>query len=333
MGKQITVVIPTYNRVEQLSRVIDHLLASDVEGFSLVEIIVVDDGSAVSPESMIASKSVAAPFTLRCERQENAGPAKARNNGYRRASADTVLFIDDDILVSPGLLTQHVEAHDQYPGSVIIGPCPCVQPDVPIPSSRYIRSLEHAALADIPAKGFAEVNTVVSGNLSIERRMFFDDNGMYDDNLNSPTAEEFDVIAKLRRRRIPVYLGKELVADHLQPTGIEATCLREYKHAVGIGELAVKAPHLADELDEIKNFLAVNGEGSSGDPAALRAKKAVKRVLSGSGSRHFGLGIVKGIERILPLDALMFPLFRTIIGLNIFAGVRDGIKKFGSQDL
>ena len=212
MAYQITVVIPTYNRINQLSDVLDHLLKSDVENFSVVEMIVVDDGSDVSPESMTLAKTVYAPFTLKCERQENAGPARARNNGYRKASTDIVLFIDDDILVPPGLLWQHVAAHSTYPSSVIVGPCPCVQPDLSIPSSRYVMALENVPFHPISDNDYVQINTVISGNLSIERKLFMADNGLYDDNLNSPTAEEFDVIARLRRRCIPVYLGKKIVA-------------------------------------------------------------------------------------------------------------------------
>jgi glycosyltransferase involved in cell wall biosynthesis len=62
-------------------------------------------------------------FTLKCVRQENAGPAAARNLGFTASRGDIVIFIDDDILVPPELVRQHVEAHELNPGSVIFGLC------------------------------------------------------------------------------------------------------------------------------------------------------------------------------------------------------------------
>jgi glycosyltransferase involved in cell wall biosynthesis len=329
MDYQVTVVIPTYNRIDQLSMVIDHLLKCEAEKFSKVEIIVVDDGSSKSPEAMLLGKSIAQPFVIKYERQENAGPAKARNNGYRKAMCSTVLFLDDDILCSPDLLVRHVEAHRSKPSSVITGPYICVQPAVPIPSSRYVSELERSVNLSVSDDDeFVELHTVNSGNLSIEREMFLGDNGLYDDSLKSPTAEEYDVIAKLKRRGIPVYSAKNLAAIHLQPTTIEETCKREYKHAIGIGELAVKMPELANELSEIKTFLDVNGKVASSDPAGMKAKKRLKSIFSGTGLRNLLLQFVKTTEKILPFDSIMFPLFRIVIGINLYAGVNDGKRKF-----
>lgn len=327
---EISVVIPTYNRIEQLSDVLDHLLKSEVEGFSNIEIIVVDDGSSVSPESMILNKQAAKPFVLKYEQQQNAGPARARNNGYRKATCSIVLFLDDDVLVSPRLLRHHVEAHKAYPSSVIIGSYFCLESERSLPSSRYVLRLEHAANNLFSDSDFVEINTVNSGNLSIEREMFQNENGLYDDDLNSPTAEEFDVIAKLRRRKIPVYLGKRLSAVHLQSTSIAETCKREYKHAVGIGELSVKMPRLAEELNEVKNFLVIN-QTTDSDLIGMRLKKNIKRLLSKKAVRALLVKIVSSTEKILPFDTIMFPLFRAVIGINIFAGVNDGKQKFEAK--
>ncbi len=329
MAKQISVVIPTHNRSSQLSQVLDNLLKSEANDFSLIEIIIVDDGSAVSPKSMIRMKSASAPFILRYERQENLGPSRARNNGYRKASANIVLFIDDDILVPPTLIAQHVVAHIKYPASVITGPCPCIQPKKSVPSSRYIHWLESADLNLIPEAGFVETPAVISGNLSIEREMFIEENGLYDDNL-SAVAEDFVVLAKLKRQSIPIYIGRELAASHLQPTNIEETCKREYKHAFGIGELAIKMPELASELAAIKRFLDVNGAPASTDSVVLYMKKQVKRLLAKDLLRRFMLRLVIAAERILPFDRWLFPLFKMAVGVHIFAGIRDGMKKFQS---
>ena len=114
---KITVVIPTYNRAEQLSDVIDYLLKSESSGFDDIQIIVVDDGSATSSRSVVEEKKTIRPFRLKYIYQNNAGPAEARNNGLRNASNELVVFVDDDVLLFPDALRKHVEAHSEFPRS------------------------------------------------------------------------------------------------------------------------------------------------------------------------------------------------------------------------
>ena len=61
------------------------------------EIIVVDDGSTDDTEQVIARYG----GKLRYIRQENSGPAAARNNGIRRATSDFIAFLDSDDLWTP----------------------------------------------------------------------------------------------------------------------------------------------------------------------------------------------------------------------------------------
>jgi len=104
-----TVVVPTYNRAQQLARVLESLVRQrDAPSF---EVIVCDDGSTDD------TASVAAAFGRRLELrycfQEDAGfrAGKARNNGIRRARGDVVIFVDDDCLCPSAFVSAHVRAH------------------------------------------------------------------------------------------------------------------------------------------------------------------------------------------------------------------------------
>src|SRR5262245_7530186 len=91
---EITVVLPTFNRAEQLCRCLDALAAQTAPTGSF-EVIVVDDGSTDdTPERL---KAFSAPFSLRVERQANSGQPAALNRGIAAASSATCLFLDDDI--------------------------------------------------------------------------------------------------------------------------------------------------------------------------------------------------------------------------------------------
>lgn len=92
---QVSIVIPTRDRPAALALCLVALRAQvGVE----VEIIVVDDGGT-SPER-IAKLADGADAVL--VRLGGGGPAAARNEGARRASADVVCFTDDDCRPDPG---------------------------------------------------------------------------------------------------------------------------------------------------------------------------------------------------------------------------------------
>lgn len=93
MLPSLSIVIPTYNRPQRLAKCLAAISRSDYPS-DLFEVIVVDDGSATSLESIVA------PFRKRLNlalvTQTNAGPAKARNRGVTLAQGEYIVFTDDD---------------------------------------------------------------------------------------------------------------------------------------------------------------------------------------------------------------------------------------------
>ncbi len=113
---RVSVIIPTFNRARQLTRVLDALDRQTVSSTTF-EVIVVDDGSTDNTPEVLTS---ARPFTLRALRQRNQGPAAARNAGIAEARAEIILFIDDDVIPAANLLELHLRAQAE-PGAVVIG--------------------------------------------------------------------------------------------------------------------------------------------------------------------------------------------------------------------
>jgi glycosyltransferase involved in cell wall biosynthesis len=77
----ISIVIPTYNRPEELAVCLRACSRLDYP-HDRFEVIVVDDGG-VTPLDEVANQ-LRGLLTLRLLRQENAGPATARNRGGGR---------------------------------------------------------------------------------------------------------------------------------------------------------------------------------------------------------------------------------------------------------
>src|SRR5215216_3617571 len=80
-GGKVSVVIPCYNQARFLGEAIESILS---QGYSDVEVIVVDDGSTDDTEE-VASKYATEDCRVRLIRQENRGLAGARNRGLAEA--------------------------------------------------------------------------------------------------------------------------------------------------------------------------------------------------------------------------------------------------------
>ncbi len=103
----VTVVIPTYNRAERLRLVLEALANGATGGLS-VAVHVIDDGSTDATEAMVRGAAGDCPDAVRIHyhRQENAGPAAARNRGIGLARTEHVAFLDDDCVPQPGWLPE-----------------------------------------------------------------------------------------------------------------------------------------------------------------------------------------------------------------------------------
>jgi len=141
---EITVIIPTMNRPEVLERNLTALAASEGIDFKGLEVIVVDDGSTTDATRRVVKRiQEEAPFTLLPLHQENAGQARARNLAMKRAQGRIWLFLNDDTIPTPGLLTAHLRSHRDHPEeeSGILGRA-TLAPEIPMTTARALH-LDH----------------------------------------------------------------------------------------------------------------------------------------------------------------------------------------------
>jgi glycosyltransferase involved in cell wall biosynthesis len=102
----ISVVIPTYNRVDLLPRALESVLQQTL---APDQVIVVDDGSDDATREMVAEHYPGIDYIY----QQNKGVSSARNTGIQAASGDWVAFLDSDDAWLPGKLFRQVLALKQ----------------------------------------------------------------------------------------------------------------------------------------------------------------------------------------------------------------------------
>ncbi len=326
--KGISIVIPTYNRRNQLSSVLDHILNSDATEFDQIEIFVVDDGSTDSPRSLIETIAVDAPFILNYVRQENLGPAAARNNGFARASHEIVLFIDDDILVTPELIRQHYQAHIDKPSSVIYGRSPYLIPDKESAQYQYLRALADEYKMNLEeGSKYEKVDVVASGNISMEKRLF-PEGKVYSSGLTIPASEEFALALSLLKKNVQVFFAKDIFGWHLQPATIEDSCKQNHKYGLGIAEVIGKIPEVL-ELGNVKNLYTYNRKIQKEERLGLKLKKSLRATLATKPLRLTLLRLSLFAEKVSVPRVILFRLFRLVIGAHFTAGIQEGERRFG----
>jgi len=133
-----SIVIPTFNRLDELQTVIAAVRSQVRPPDTELEIVVVDDGSSDGTSDWLEAQTGRSDF--KAIRQENSGPAAARNRGVEAASGDLIFFLGDDTEPQPGWLGAHLEEHRLFgePGPLAVLGYTSFSPDIESPFLRFI---------------------------------------------------------------------------------------------------------------------------------------------------------------------------------------------------
>tara|TARA_Y100001970_G_scaffold135181_1_gene166426 strand:+ start:3759 stop:4790 length:1032 start_codon:yes stop_codon:yes gene_type:complete len=91
----ISIVTPTYNRIEELHHLYKSLKEQSIDD-DIFEFIISDDGSTDATAETVRKWQNDSKFKIKFITQDNQGPGAARNHGLKNAEGDLILFIDSD---------------------------------------------------------------------------------------------------------------------------------------------------------------------------------------------------------------------------------------------
>lgn len=191
------------------------------------ETVVVDDGS------VDATPRIAEDAGVRLIAQGNAGPAAARNRGWREARAPVVLFTDSDCVpradwarkLAAGLDEEHAVACGSYG---IANP------------GKLLAETVHAEIVWRHARLPDEVEFAGSYNLAV-RRDALEAVGGFDETYRSPSGEDNDLSYRLRDAGYRIRFVRDALVAHHHPVSIRSYLREQARH--GLWRVVLYARH------------------------------------------------------------------------------------------
>jgi glycosyltransferase involved in cell wall biosynthesis len=242
----ICVIIPTFNRKSALLRCLEHLEVQTSKDF---EVRVVDDGSTDGTQELIEQYLPTAAFPLVYKRQENSGPARARNLAIRDTESALSVLIGDDIFVSPTFVQHHVSFHRAHPDEsvVALGLTNWCEDEQKV--TRFMQWLsddglqfQYAALLAGQPPSWQHFYT---SNLSFKTKYL--KSNPFVESFKYAAYEDIELGLRLTREHgLKLHFLPEAVAGHLHPMDYHGSCQRMHK----VGQSAYTFKQLWPEFAE-----------------------------------------------------------------------------------
>ena len=187
---KVSVVIPSFNRCDALKLTLEHLARQKYNG--QWEVIVVNNNSTDDTDSVVQAQEF--PCELKLVRRTTPGAvAMSRNAGARQARGEFLIFIDNDILVEPTFVADHVEMLEANPGCWILGAIEPLPEQEDLPLGQFRRSLSPKSTD----KGVHETLAFTGANCSLPRRDF-ERLGGFDEGFFISSSEDQELAMRAR---------------------------------------------------------------------------------------------------------------------------------------
>ncbi len=208
---KVSVVIPTRNRADLVSRAITSVLT---QTFSDSELVIVDDGSTDRTGELIRRIGDSRITYLRHDISR--GVSVARNTAIARASAEFIAFLDDDDEWLPEKLRLQMECIEQTRQTVgVVTTGYLVQSASSRTAEEVMPSQRGWMFESLLRRGrFDHTSTVLA------RAECFDRVGLFDVTL--PYGEDFDMWLRIAMEYEMDFVGRPLVRVYPQANGLSS---------------------------------------------------------------------------------------------------------------
>ena len=209
---EVTVVIPTYNRIDTLRHVIPALLRQDVRS-DRYEIVVADSNSDDGTAAYLADVAHDYP-RVRHLPGAYTGRAMARNAGIAAARGAVVMFTDADIIASSDLLSRHLAHYADDANVSVIGM------ELQVSSFEDYERLRDRPLERRPLHPSSRKTLswlyYLTGNASARKRDL-DRVGRFDENFTGYGHEDLELGYRLQKAGVKIVYDPHAIDYHWHP--------------------------------------------------------------------------------------------------------------------
>ena len=117
MKMRFSIIIPVYNRPQEVDELLESLCGQTFKDF---EVVVVEDGSSEKCDTVC--KKYADRLALSYHFKPNSGPGPSRNYGAERSQGEYLIILDSDVIVPENYLETIEEELDREPCDAFGGP-------------------------------------------------------------------------------------------------------------------------------------------------------------------------------------------------------------------
>ncbi len=200
-----SIIVPVYNRPEEISKLLESLAAQTVKPF---ELVIIEDGSKERCDHLLGHYR--SFFTIHYYYKENEGRCEARNYGMERAQGDYMLFFDSDVILPP-FYFEKLEA------VMAATPCDCFGgPDAADDSfSDMQKAVSHSMTSFWTTGGIRGGKVVMEKfcprtfNMGISRAVYEKVGGF-----NDMLGEDIDLSLRIRKAGFDIRLIREVFVYH-----------------------------------------------------------------------------------------------------------------------
>jgi GT2 family glycosyltransferase len=319
-----SLVIPTFNRCDALLETLTALARMDYPA-DRWEAIIVDDGSTDRTETSVREwiENTGAP--IRYIKQLNAGPAAARNCGAAAAEGEALIFIDNDIIVKPDFVRAHLQTLSSNPGCWVVGRIVHPPELRATPFGRYRDDVWEAFNNSHAEDRVSETAGMTAANFSLPA-LDFGRLGGFDEDFTIASSEDWDLGMRARQVGIRVLYNPRIVVLHNDwALALDRFCERQKLYSISDVLLWRKYGEASPRARLVRDNAPANW---SEDAAAVIVKKGIKRARATLPGRSIVRAVCSLAERFAPDGKINRRAYDTAVGIAIFRGVREGLKRY-----
>lgn len=248
----ISVIIPTYNRVNVLMKTLKALEEQTLSK-DLFEVIVVDDGSTDNTKETVRKFIETTNLDVKYYYQENKKQGAARNLGIKMSNRPIILFIGDDIVPMRDFLQQHLTTHQQlnkHHNLAVLGQTKWPSDAKITPFLKFINGYGPQFGYDLISDG-EELNYSLfyTSNISIPMSFLERLDYIFDEDFKTYGYEDIELGYRLQMKGMTIIYNSKAVAEHHHEMNVITFSKRQFNVGKAAHTLFRKQPQFEQFLN------------------------------------------------------------------------------------